>query len=220
MQRVRRRSWTVSSGCPSPRSAKRARLATAIIRSGRRLSTRRCRRWLIGAPAAASRARVSPGGSADVRLDRSLLRRRPRRAGHRRRDRARAHLRRGAAVGRRARPDRLAQGRGLRGGGARSFRRSAPARVSAARWRPRPASPRSPAKCAAARTKLHILVNNAGVTWGAPFETFRGRRGSGCIGRQRRRPVHADPRPRAAAVRRRDVERPASVVNIGSVMGR
>ena len=38
--------------------------------------------------------------------------------------------------------------------------------------RPRPAAGRWPTALGEREPKLHILVNNAGNTWGAPFEEF------------------------------------------------
>ena len=62
-----------------------------------------------------------PAQGAHVRPIRAFFRPRPHGAGHRRSDRHRPDLRRGAAQRRRAGDDRLAQGGGLRGGGARAF---------------------------------------------------------------------------------------------------
>ena len=50
---------------------------------------------------------------------------------------------------------------------------------------------------------LHILVNNAGMTWGAPFEAYPVEGVRPGPERQRDRAFRADPRARADAVRRR-----------------
>ena len=70
-----------------------------------------------------------------------------------------------------------------------------------------------------ARTdKLHILVNNAGVSWARLRDLSVEGLGAG-DGRQRRRPVHADARPCAAAVRRRFDRAAGDGRQFGSVMG-
>ena len=75
---------------------------------------------------------------------------------------------------RRRRPgrDQLAQGRRLRGGpgGARAVRGG----DSRCRWtcRRRPAASELAAAVGGEFGELHILVNNAGATWGEPLETF------------------------------------------------
>ena len=64
------------------------------------------------------------------------------------------------------------QGRCLREGGGRAVR------DRPVRWRSRPTCPprtpaaRSPRRSPSARTSSHILVNNAGATWGAPLDDF------------------------------------------------
>ena len=73
---------------------------------------------------------------------------------------------------RRAGAYRLAQGRGLRGRGART-RGNRPLRRLRRHGRERAAGVAALAAETRSRAgALHILVNNAGMTWGKPFETF------------------------------------------------
>ena len=49
--------------------------------------------------------------------------------------------------------------------------------------------------------ELHILVNNAGVSWGEPYETYPWKAFDRVLARQRHRPVPAHPRTDADAAR-------------------
>ena len=124
-------------------------------------------RWIVcRRRPAATRATSPEVPRGPVRPDRQGRRR------HRRHPRDRPDDGPRAAAGRRARLHQLAQGRGRRRRGRRAGASSArssrsrptcPARRSASGWPPRSAE---------REDELHILVNNAGATWGEPLEAF------------------------------------------------
>ena len=100
-----------------------------------------------------------------------------------------------------------------------SSRRSALARASAARWRTKRESPALAAETRRRTDVLHILVNNAGLTWGQPFETYPWKAWervmsvnvAGLFSLTR------DLAPMLFASA--NAERPSTIINLGSVMG-
>ena len=80
----------------------------------------------------------------------------------------------------------------------------------------RPGRARSPAR----EAELHILVNNAGATWGAPLAEYPGRRVGQGARPQREGAVLPRPgRCCRCSKRRRPPTIPARVINIGSIDG-
>ncbi len=170
-----RRSRTSSRPTPTTRSpaacsARRPSSSTAACISARtgcgwspRTSASRSPRRSRSCSPAASTPRSMAKRERPHELSRRALRRfRQDRAGDRGRDRHRSHDGRGAGAGRRARADRLAQGRGLRGGRGRAERagrggfrrglrrRRLDGRRAAPRWQ-RP-SGRAPTGCTSSST--------------------------------------------------------------------
>ena len=127
-------------------------------------------------------------------------------------------LRRGAAQRRRACADRLAQGGGLRSGGARAFH-AGPCEGFGGTV----ANEAGVAALAAETRKrtdaLHILINNAGANWGEPFETFPWKAWDRVLSVNVTGlfTLTRDLAPMLIASATRDW--PSTVVNMGSVMG-